>query len=291
MTEEPMTDPRDADRQTYYANAQTWAEDREAEQARSHRRVWIIAAVAVAIALLEALAIIALAPLKTVKPYTVLVDRTTGFTQTLDGTHPETMKPQSALVQSMLAQYVVGRESFDIAGVAEHYRKVALWSAEGARVEYLALMPTNNPQSPLNLYPRSAVVSTMVQSVSMGAPGEAQVRFMTERRDSETAASTRSYYTTAIRYRFSGEPMAMEDRLANPLGFQVTNYRRDQEAMPQTVEPVPGIGAYGAMMPGQTSGQINGQMNTAPSPYNPGANPAPIGPRNMTAQPARPGTM
>ena len=272
MSDEPDTDPRTDARtaaktvelQTYYADARTWAEDREADQARSLRRVWIIAAIAIALALLEALALIALAPLKTVKPYTVLVDRTTGFTQTLDGTHPETMKPQSALVQAMLAQYVVAHESFDIASTAGRYSKVALWSAEAARNDYLALMPTNNPQSPLNLYPRSAVVSTSIESVSMGAPGEAQVRFMTERRDSEQSAAIRSYYSAQLRYRFSGEPMAMEDRLSNPLGFQVTLFRRDQEAMPQTVEPAPSL-----------------------APYNPGTVATPIGPRGMTAQPSQ----
>jgi type IV secretion system protein VirB8 len=47
-----------------------------------------------------------------------------------------------------------------------------------------------------------------------------------------------------MNYRFVGEPMRMEDRLINPLGFQITRYRRDPEAppppepAPQAVQPV-----------------------------------------------------
>ena len=48
------------------------------------------------------LALIGLMPLKTVVPYTLLVDRSTGFVEVLDGTHPQVIKPDAALVQAML---------------------------------------------------------------------------------------------------------------------------------------------------------------------------------------------
>jgi type IV secretion system protein VirB8 len=35
-----------------------------------------------------------------------------------------------------------------------------------------------------------------------------------------------------IRYHYSGQPMSVEDRFVNPLGFQVLRYRRDAEALP-----------------------------------------------------------
>ena len=64
-----------AEREAHFAEARTWAVDSEHLQRRSHRLAWIIAAVATVIALLEALALVALAPIKTVVPYTLLVDR------------------------------------------------------------------------------------------------------------------------------------------------------------------------------------------------------------------------
>ena len=222
-----------AEREAHYAEARSWAVDTEHQQRRSHRVAWIIAVVATVIAVLEALALVALAPIKTVVPYTLLVDRTTGFVQVLDGTKPQKVTPTAALSNSMLAQYVIARETFDINALAEQYKKVALWSGETARRDYLSLIPTNNPLSPLNIYPRATIVATTISSVSPSGPDTAQVRFVTERRDPNQAAPQRSYWAAQIRYRYSGEPMSLEDRLANPLGFQVTDYRRDQEAVPQ----------------------------------------------------------
>lgn len=236
MTEND-SDPPDDDREVYYAEARSWAFDRQASSERSRRIAWIVAAIATVVALLEALALVALAPIKTVVPYTVMVDRTTGYVQTLSGNQSQQVKPQAALSQSMLAQYVIARETFDINSLADQYRKVTLWSGEEARRDYLAVMPISNPQSPLNIFPRASLVTTTVSSVSMTGTDTAQVRFMTERRDQPQGAAVRSYWVGMLRFRFAGEPMSVEDRLVNPLGFQVVSYRRDQEAVPQTVAP------------------------------------------------------
>ena len=97
------------------------------------RMGWLVAAGTGAIALVEGLALLALMPLKTVVPYTVLVDRNTGFVQVLDGTGTPAIRADAALTQSMLAQYVIARESFDVADVSNQYRKVSLWSADARR--------------------------------------------------------------------------------------------------------------------------------------------------------------
>ncbi len=219
-------------REAYYAEARSWAEDRDAARARTLRMAWIVAGIAGGIAVLEGLALIALAPLKTVVPYTLLVDRNTGFVEALEGTGTPQIKPQAALTASLLAQYVAARETFDINSLPEQYRKVALWSADDARAGYLAMMPAGNPDSPLARYPRSTVLSTRVESVSPMGPGIALVRFVTERVDQGQGAPQRLYWVASITYRFSGEPMAIEDRLVNPLGFQVLHYRRDAETAP-----------------------------------------------------------
>jgi type IV secretion system protein VirB8 len=226
------------ERETYYAQAQSWAQSREAARARSARTAWIVAGVATGLAALEALALIALTPLKTVVPYTLLVDRNTGFVQALEGTHPQVLRPDSALTQSFLAQYVVAREAYDAGSVGEQYRKVSLWSAQEARRDYLALMAASNPQSPIARYGHTGQVLAQVESVSSIGPGQALVRFVTVRR-----GSAPSYWVAVMRYRFVGDPQRMEDRLVNPLGFQVMSYRRDAEAVPvvEAAQPAPKV--------------------------------------------------
>ncbi|HYC98009.1 virB8 family protein [Brevundimonas sp.] len=217
----------------YYREAGSWASDKIGALQASRRLAWIVAVAAVSVAVVEALALVILMPLKTVVPYTLLVDRTTGFVQALKPLEPNQITPDRALVQSMLVQYVIARESFDIATLQANYQKVGLWSADKAHEEYLNLMQPSNLDGPLIRYPRSAVVETRVKSVSRLDEQSALVRYETVRRDEGAQAEPAQHWVAIVQYRFSGEPMSAEDRFLNPLGFQVVDYRRDPEALPQ----------------------------------------------------------
>jgi len=216
----------------YYVEADSWAHDRVDALQVSRRTAWRVAAGASAIALLEAIALIVLMPLKTVEPYTLLVDRQTGFVQALRPIDVERIAPDRALTQSFLVQYVIARESFDIDSLQESFRKVALWSTGRERTQYIASAQISNPESPLARYPRSTIVETRVKSVSPIGQNAAMVRFETRRRDAGGQAGPPSAWVAVISYRYSGEPMAIEDRFVNPLGFQVVRYQRNAEALP-----------------------------------------------------------
>lgn len=217
------------------ARAVSWADDSQEGLRRSRRMAWLVAGLACAIAFFAVVAIALMMPLKTIVPYTLLVDRTTGYVQLLKGDGRQTLAPDEALTKSLLAQYVVAREGFDITSIEADYRKVGLWSAERARSDYLAMMPASNPASPFQRYPRTSVLAVHIKSVSPLGPGTAQVRFETERKDQGQMEGPRDAWVSIVRYRFIDAPMSMEDRLINPLGFQVLRYRRDQEAL---LEPV-----------------------------------------------------
>ena len=222
----------------YYVEAGSWAHDREEELVRSRRTAWLIAGVAVAVAVLLAIALVVLMPLKTVQTVTLMTDKQTGFVQVVDPINPDRISPDSALTRSFLTQYVTAREGFDVDAVQASYRRVALWSSGEARSTYVASQQAGNPESPLARYPRSTIVETEVKSISSLGPNVAMVRFMTRRRDQGGALQPPAHWVAVMNYRFVGEPMRMEDRLINPLGFQVTRYRRDPEAPPPP-EPAP----------------------------------------------------
>ena len=215
----------------YYVEADSWAHDRVDALQVSRRTAWRVAAGASLIAVLEAIALIVLMPLKTVEPYTLLVDRQTGFVQALRPIDVERIAPDRALTQSFLVQYVIARESFDIDSLQENFRKVALWSTGPERTHYVASAQITNPESPLARYPRSTIVETRVKSVSPVGRDVAMVRFETRRRDAGGQAGPPSAWVAVIRYGYSGEPMSIEDRFVNPLGFQVTRYQRNAEVL------------------------------------------------------------
>lgn len=222
---------------SYYREAASWADDQRAGLVRSRRIAWIVAIVATAMAAMLALAILFLTPLKTVEPYTLLVDRNTGYVQALKPLDAEKIAPDRALTQSFLVQYVIARESYDFGTVQSDYRKVMLWSADAARTGYSTTMQATDPASPLVRYPRSAVVQARVKSVSPLGPDSALVRFDTQLRDRGGRAQPSQSWVAVIRYRYSTAPMSTEDRFLNPLGFQVTRYRRDAEMLAPSFDP------------------------------------------------------
>src|SRR5688572_21974426 len=105
---------RDDKLDDYYREAESWSHDRRAATERSVRLAWIAAGVAALIAIVEAFALVALIPLKREVPYTLLVDRETGYVQALRPFDGETIAADSALTRSFLVQYVIAREGFAI---------------------------------------------------------------------------------------------------------------------------------------------------------------------------------
>lgn len=222
----------------YYREAGSWAEDQQAALRASRRTAWIVASIAVAVALMLALALMLLTPLKTVEPYTLLVDKQTGFVQALKPLDAQQVSGNTALTQSFLVQYVIARESFDVSALQANYRKVSLWSQGDARRAYVASVQASNPDSPLARLPRTTVIETRVKSVSPIGQNTALVRFDTVRRDAGGRTEAPRAWVSVIRYRYSGEPMSLEDRFVNPLGFEVMRYQRNAEAAP-TPDPAP----------------------------------------------------
>ncbi|MCE7798378.1 hypothetical protein LWE61_17715 [Sphingobium sufflavum] len=228
-----MSEQPEQDLPAYLRAAESWASDREAGHRSALRIAWIIAGVATVVAVAEAVAIVALTPLKTVVPYTLLVDRQTGYVQALKPLEQEMVAPDRALTRSFLAQYVIAREGFDIDSLKEDYRKVALWSSGGARDRYIAGMQSSNPSSPLAILPRRAVVEVEVRGISSLGPQTSLIRFVTTRTDPGGRRQDSRPWQAVITYRFSGVGMSADDRLVNPLGFQVVRYRRDAEIPPR----------------------------------------------------------
>lgn len=257
-----MNMPEDKALSDYYRDAESWADDRARDGARTLRIAWIVAAVAGGIALIEAVAIVFMLPLKQIEPYAVLVDRQTGYVQPLNLSDNQAIVPDAALVRSMLAQYVVAREGFDINALKENYRKVALWSAGEARSQYIAAVQASNPASPLATLPRQAIITVEIRSLSSIGPDTALVRYATLRSDQSGVPVQQGIWAAVIKYRFSGADMSAASRLTNPLGFQVLRYDRSAEL-------APGGGAVMAAPEPQAPGQ-----QALPPPLQP--QPAPL---------------
>jgi len=272
MTDEPKT---------YYGQATTWALNEASATQSALRNSRVFGGGVLIIAILEAFALLLLMPLKSVSTLPVLVDRQTGYVEVLKPDGRRELTANGALTQSFLAQYVLARESFDITAVAANYRKVALWSAGDARSQYLAVMTATNPKSPLRALPRTAIIDTTIKSISPVGPDTALVRFETRRRDEDGRSDSPHAWAAIIAYRFTDASMSVEDRLVNPLGFQVVHYRRDPEVLTplQTVDVAAPLSTPTAIKSGPTPPAQIAPATSAPLPM---ASPAQAVPRPAT---------
>lgn len=214
----------------YFKASEGWAHDQQEAQRKSLTFAWMAAAVLGFIAIVEGIALVVMLPLKSVVPYTLMVDRQTGSVELLKPLERQSVAADQALTRSFLAQYVIAREGFDINSLQADYRKVGLWSAGEARQLYMQTMQAGNADSPLSRYPRNAVVDVKITGVSSLSPQTSLVRYATIRRDGASQQQTPQYWQAVITYRFSHDAMTVDDRLLNPLGFQVTRYRRNMES-------------------------------------------------------------
>jgi len=210
---------------------------REAQTSRKH--AWWVTALLILICAAQAAAIAIMLPLKDVVPYTILVDKQTGYMETVRGVNPGALKDDEAVVSAFLAQYVLQRETFDPADFEDRYKRVALWSVDQARNDYLDSYKSG-PQSILSSMRPGSTVAVRVKNIEVLSNNTARVRFDLTRSDPGMVPETRDWQTF-VTFRFTGAPMRMEDRLINPLGFQVTAYRRDAEFVTAAAEPQAGV--------------------------------------------------
>ncbi len=220
------------------AIADSWSRSVTDDLERSRRIAWIIACVSAAVALLLAVALVILLPLKRVEPYTLLVDRQTGNVEALAPLDRRVIAPDTALTRSFLVQYVIARESFDAGSFDRDYRKTTLWSSGAARQGYINRMQATNPQSPLAYMRPGGSISVEVRSVSPLDARRSLVRYTTVRSERGAQPQAPEYWVAVIGYGFSEAAMSEADRLLNPLGFQVTSWRRDAETLPE-LPPAP----------------------------------------------------
>lgn len=208
--------------------ALAFAEETVREAQVSRRRAWIATWVLIVICAAQAAAIALMLPLKEIVPYTILVDRQSGYMETVRGIETGALSDDRAVVESFLAQYVLQRETFDPSDFEQRYQRVALWSAEAARESYLAQFAPGQSDSTLKTLRPGSIIKVRIKRIDVTSKTSALVRFDLTRID-PGGAPTSTDWQTIVEFRFSAAPMRMEDRLINPLGFQVVRYRRDAE--------------------------------------------------------------
>ncbi len=205
----------------------TYAEQMSVRDAASRRCAWIVAAAACALALAEALALASLVPLKSTEPVVITVDRTTGEVDRPVRVREATdYRPDEAVAKSFLHRFVERREGFMRERAEEDFLYVSLFLDQRMKDRWAAHYRPANPDSPLNYEP-GVEVEARVLSISFLRDGLASVRF--RRRFLGAGDAREEHWTATVAFAFHPAEMRERDLWRNPLGMQVSAYRRDPE--------------------------------------------------------------
>ena len=227
-----MADTNETALRSYFQDGDRWEQEIVKKAKRSRTLAWMVTTIFAAITLLSLTALVMLVPLKSFEPYIVEVDKNTGYMEVKTGlTRPANLTDQQAVTQAYVVRYIRSREGYDPFAIEQNFGIAALLSTGDAARELQELYSAANPNNPARVLGKNRHVTVDIKSVTFSNASTALVRFSTTEK-SDTDSIVR-HYISVVRYRYTDTPATNEWRFENPLGFQVYNYRRDQETVTQ----------------------------------------------------------
>lgn len=208
---------------------------------KSERRAWFVAISSVLMSVLLAAGYLFVMPLKEKVPYLIVADPYTGSTSVAKLTgdfQNNTITKSEAINKSNVANFVIGRESYDWDLISRRdWNTVYAMASKGVAEEYGSLFSPGNPSNPDTIYGRQKSLRVKIKTIVLtngadGTPKGATIRFdrlLIDKLNPRIEASDSKIATLSFEYK-DNLGMKEEYRIENPLGFRVTAYRVDPEA-------------------------------------------------------------
>ncbi|AVL70622.1 Type IV secretion system protein virB8 [Oligella sp. MSHR50489EDL] len=213
---------------TFIQSAKNFEKTRIESIKRSNKIAWGITSAAVLMTLVSVTAVAMLAPLKTVEPFVVRVDDSTGIVDivTTMKNHEETYG--EVVDRYWLTQYVKYREGYDWWTVQASYDATMLMSGTAEKNAMSAFFQSD--VAPYKVFKdRFRADIRIISTTWIGQT--AQVRFEKTVKPllNDNQEPIKQKLIATIGYKYTNTPQAESDRLINPLGLQVMSYRVDTE--------------------------------------------------------------
>ncbi|EAJ2940265.1 type IV secretion system protein [Campylobacter coli] len=197
---------------------------------KSNKRAWLIAFVSIFIAIISIVAVVLLTPLKTIEPYVIRVDNTTGMVDILTMLDEKEISSNEALDKYFISQYVKAREGYYYELLNQDYLLTQLMSSEKVANEYRAWYEGKNARD--QILKNSNEVNVQILSIVLGNSNgikTSTIRAKIITKNLNTRGLSESTKVITLSYDYILAKASEENRILNPLGFKVTNYRIDEE--------------------------------------------------------------
>ncbi|MBA8877390.1 virB8 family protein [Phyllobacterium myrsinacearum] len=219
----------------YFSEAVRWENDVIHIMKRSRLIAWLVAAISFGLACLALTCLAVLLPLKSFEPYVIEVDKTTGFMEIKQPLADGNLTQSEAIARMYVVRYLKARETYDPATVKDNFDLAQLLSTRDASRDLFALYSPSNAGNPVTRFGRETRIELKIKSIQFPNNLTAVVRFSTQRTGRDSGAE--EHWVSLLHFHYSKASMPNEWRFDNPLGFQVVDYRRDQESVSEQSMP------------------------------------------------------
>lgn len=210
----------------YFGLAAAWDEELYGKLKSDRKIAFIIAAIACLIATMAVLAVMMITPLKTVEPYVVFVDKTTGHAESvrkLVYNKENSLTENEAVILGEINEYIIARHTFDPYDLNDRFIRIQLSTDAVEFGRYRNMITEEN-----EIFNASVRRTVKVKSIVPNLINKsATVRFSTHL-DQRNQITTEHWVAT-LTYDFLDLPIELKRKYLNPLGFIVQSYRVDQE--------------------------------------------------------------
>lgn len=225
----------------YLREAASWDGDRVAQAERSTRHARLLAVAFALIAIVALGAVATLTPLKTVEPYLIRVDSTSGIVDVVP-VYAGGVALGDTVTRYLLTHYVSTCERFALAVAEQDYAECGSFHSPMRNQAWASQWATGNPDSPLNRYRDGTTVRADVLSVSFftrasGLKDLAQVRFIRTTNPGGSGAAKGTHWIATIQYAYGKPSSDTQSRRWNPLGFRILDYRLEPEVTDSAATP------------------------------------------------------
>lgn len=220
-------DPRKA--REYFAQARNWLNDRLGRAERIVRlQSWIIGLLGT-VTLTLGVALSMLVPLKQAVPFVVRVDSATGIVDNVVRVTGAEMTQEEAVTRYFVRRYVSLRENYTRSQIELAFREMALLTTAAKRSTLQKEYAFASASSPYKRFGEQGTRTIQIKNVSRVATNVFQVRFVAVEQTSGIERS--SHQVATVEYEYQRAPEKESSLTVNPLGFVVTGYRIDVEAV------------------------------------------------------------
>ena len=216
------TDKANADK--YLKEIKGFETDRVALAKQSAKTAWIAVA-----------AVLTLTPLKTVEPYLLKADSSTGRVEIVQPlSDAKGVSYDEVLDKYWLSQFTIFRNGYEWETVQNSFNTVKIMSSSkvfGAYSNYII-----GEKSPTELFADKNAIKVSIEGITFLPETSkeqvlAQVQFTREiisRSGTSATGYDKTHWNATVTFDYQAEIKTEAERMVNPLGFRATSYREDR---------------------------------------------------------------